>query len=105
MSKIDNLSANVTLMSCPFCGGMPKFVVDDGYTKNNGTIVGCGLRFGCSNCRVYPQKPGHMYGLEVMLDPKRESGIRYMKDERMDLIYLWNNRVNKKTEELKNETK
>lgn len=93
MSKIDNILANVTLMPCPFCGGMPEFVIDDVFTKNQGTIFGCDLRFGCSECRIYPQKQGHIYELEIELDPNRESGMRYMKDERIDLIHLWNNRA------------
>lgn len=96
MSKIDNLPANTTIMSCPFCGSMPEFVQTG--TFSDGIMFGVDLKLGCTKCDIYPGKPGHLYRLGLRWDVNSNLGVAIQKDERPDLIHLWNTRVNRKTE-------
>lgn len=80
----------MNIKKCPFCGSLPEFVVTGRYTR--GDFVGANIKFGCAACDVYPRATGHLYDIEIIINPNNMSGIRCVKDERLDLIELWNKR-------------
>jgi hypothetical protein len=82
----------IDIEKCPFCGRLPEFVVTGRYTRDNQNSFGANIKFGCAACNVYPRSSGHLYNIEFIISPNDMSGIRCVKDERLDLIDLWNKR-------------
>jgi hypothetical protein len=82
----------IDIKKCPFCGRLPEFVVTGRYTRDSLSLLGANIKFGCAACDVYPRSSGHLYNIEFIINPNNMSGIRCVKDERLDLIDLWNKR-------------
>ena len=79
------------LKPCPFCGGMPEFEKTD--TFRDGVFFGVYVRLGCERCGVYPSKEGHIYKLMLRWDLRSDTGVTVQKDERLELVRRWNDRV------------
>lgn len=92
---MNHLITNATIMPCPFCGKMPEFETTG--TFSEGIMFGVDIKFGCSNCDIYPGKRGHIYRLGLRWDINNNLGVAIQKDERLDLIRLWNTRINVNT--------